>query len=247
MLLPGTLGALLEKDLRVSWREPGLRVLLMSSLVGPLLLLFLVGREGAGPSVGHMVLILSSFVGLSNLGTNAFGFERRGVALLFTFPVERWRILLAKNLGALVFRLPGLVVLMLAEVALAPVVYLPAALSIAVCTFVVCLGLDNYASILFPIAVPKPGSNPLGPTAGARGLGALLASTALLLLSFLASAPFVFLCWLPDLLGEPLLWLASLPLALSGAASVYAFLLAGAARLLSRREPDILERILGEW
>jgi len=68
----------------------------------------------------------------------------------------------------------------------------------------------------------------------------LLAATLVLV------APFAFLAWLPLLLGRPWLWLASLPLALAGAAAVYAMLLAGAARLLERREPELMERILSE-
>jgi hypothetical protein len=71
--------------------------------------------------------------------------------------------------------------------------------------------------------------------------GMLLLGAALLL-----AAPFAFLAWLPLLLGRPLLWLVSLPLALAGAAAVYAMLLAGAARLFSGREPELIERILGE-
>jgi hypothetical protein len=60
------------------------------------------------------------------------------------------------------------------------------------------------------------------------------------------AAPFLFLAWLPLLLGRPLLWLATLPLAVAGASAVYAMLLAGAARVLERREPELMERILSE-
>jgi len=56
----------------------------------------------------------------------------------------------------------------------------------------------------------------------------------------------VFLAWLPMLLERPMLWLFSLPLALAGAGAVYAMLVAGAARVLERREPDLLQRVLGE-
>ena len=42
----------------------------------------------------------------------------------------------------------------------------------------------------------------------------------------------------------PWLWMVTLPLALAGAAAVYAMLVAGAEKLLRRREPDVLERIL---
>jgi hypothetical protein len=56
----------------------------------------------------------------------------------------------------------------------------------------------------------------------------------------------VFLAWLPALLGRRLLWLVCLPLALAGAAAVYALLVGGAERLLVKREPELLERVLGE-
>jgi hypothetical protein len=62
----------------------------------------------------------------------------------------------------------------------------------------------------------------------------------------LLAAPFLFLAWLPLLLARPVLWLATLPLALAGAAAVYAMLLAGAARILERREPELMERMLAE-
>ena len=42
----------------------------------------------------------------------------------------------------------------------------------------------------------------------------------------------------------PWLWAVTLPLALAGAGAVYAMLVAGAEKLLRRREPDVLERIL---
>jgi len=47
-------------------------------------------------------------------------------------------------------------------------------------------------------------------------------------------------------LGRPALWLASLPLGLAGSAAVYGMLVAGAAGLLSRREPELLARVLSE-
>jgi len=58
--------------------------------------------------------------------------------------------------------------------------------------------------------------------------------------------PFAFLVWLPVLMESPLLWLATLPAAILGAAAAYAMLVLGAESLLVRREPELLERILGE-
>ncbi len=247
MLLTGPVGALLEKDLRVAWRDPTLKATLFVSLMGPLVFLILLSQMRSGVFSEASILFLATFVGLSTFGSNALGFERRGVALLLGFPVERFWLLVAKNLAALCYRLPGLILLLLAGLMLAPLVYLPVAFTIALSTQLLAAGVDNYLSILFPAAVPEPGKNPYGgPSAGGRGLGMALLTVALIPVVLLISAPFAFLAWLPMLLRAPGLWLGSLPLALAGAASVYAMLVAGAARLLSRREPELLERILGE-
>ena len=64
--------------------------------------------------------------------------------------------------------------------------------------------------------------------------------------ALVVSSPFVFLAWLPLLLERPWLWTATLPLALAGAGAVYAMLVSAAGGLLQRREPEVLERILGE-
>jgi len=103
-------------------------------------------------------------------------------------------------------------------------------------------GVDNYASILFPLAAPEPGRPP--GAAGGRGLGAVVISALLLTLALVTALPFVLLAWLPRLLSMPWLWLVTLPLALAGAGAVYAMLIAGAEKLLLRREPEVLERIL---
>jgi hypothetical protein len=72
-------------------------------------------------------------------------------------------------------------------------------------------------------------------------LGALM-----LMLVVVLCAPFAFLVWLPVLMDAPALWLATLPLAVLGALAFYAMLVLGAERLLIGREPELLERILGE-
>jgi hypothetical protein len=164
-----------------------------------------------------------------------------------SFPVARWRILVAKNLAAMMFRLPGLAALAAGALLLAPLSYLPVALAIAGVAALAASAVDNYASVLFPTPAPAPGSNPYGGgAAGGRGLGAALLSILLMLGSMLIAAPLVFLIWLPLPLGEPWLWLASVPLGLAGAVSVYGMLVAGAARLLSRRESELLESVLEE-
>jgi ABC-2 type transport system permease protein len=60
--LPGSVGALIEKDLRTAWRDPGLKASLLLGLVGPFLLLFLFSRGSAALDPG-MLLFFSLFVG----------------------------------------------------------------------------------------------------------------------------------------------------------------------------------------
>jgi ABC-2 type transport system permease protein len=245
MPLPGRIGALLEKDLRVAWRDPATKATLFLSCATPLFWLFVFTRTSGGLSPGGL-LMLAMFVGASAFG-NAFGLEGRGIVLLFSFPVERWRLLVAKNLSGFALRLPGLATLLGMGFLLAPPALLPAAATVAVCTFLVAAGGDNYTSILFPIVAARPGHNPYGGSAaGGRGLGAAALGALFFAATLVVASPFVFLAWLPMLLGRPFLWAFSLPLALAGAAAVYAMLVAGAVRVLERREPDLLQRVLGE-
>ena len=167
------------------------------------------------------------------------------ITSLLGFPIERWRLLVAKNLAALAFRAPGLLTVLLVGL-VSPPALLPAAFAILVGTFLIAAGIDNFATILFPITVPEPGRNPYGHASGGRGLGVAIVSMFLLAGAALLSGPFALLAWLPLLLGAPLLWIVTLPLSLAGAAATYAMLVAAAARLLRKREPELIARILGE-
>jgi hypothetical protein len=120
---------------------------------------------------------------------------------------------------------------------------LPAALTAALVAALVAAGVDNFFSILFPVSVPEPGKS-LGAGGGRRGFAAAAMGALMFTGSLVVASPFVVLAWLPLLYGEPLLWLASLPLAVVGAAAVYGMLVAGAAGLLQKREPEVLERML---
>lgn len=247
MWLPGPVGALLEKDLRMTWRDPALKATLLMGLVGPLLFLIFLSQARTQAGAGKGFLMLATLVGISAFGANAFGLERRGISLLLGFPIERWRILVGKNVGAIVLRVPGLLVLLVAGMFLAPLPLLPAAATITVVTLLLSAGVDNFPSILFPTTVPPPGRNPYaGAAAGTRGLGGALLGLLLMAAALFVSSPFVLLAWLPLLLERPWLWAASLPLSVAGAAAVYAMLVSAAAGLLERREPEVLERILGE-
>jgi ABC-2 type transport system permease protein len=246
--LPGRIGALVDKDLRVVWRDPRLKALVLTSLVAPsILLLFAWQGSGGGDGMRPgLLLLLASFSGLSTLGANAFALERRGVQMLFGFPVERFRILVAKNLGQILLRAPGLVVIASATALLASPVYVPAAIVLVLLTQLLAAAADNYLSVLHPVPVPAPGQNPNAPASGTRGLASAAIVTGAMLGALVLSSPFAFLAWLPHLLGERWLWALTLPLAIAGTLAVYGMLTAGAASLLTRREPDLIASVLGE-
>jgi len=147
----------------------------------------------------------------------------------------------AKNIASATLRAPSVLTVLVVSAVLAPAL-LPAAATVAVVGLALSAGIDNYASILIPFPAPEPGRPP--GAAGGRGLGTMLISALLLATALVAASPFVFLAWLPLFLGQARLWAITLPLALAGAGATYAMLVAGAAALLSRREPEVLERIL---
>jgi ABC-2 type transport system permease protein len=246
VLLSGSIGALLEKDLRMVWRDPRQRAVVLTSLVAPLVLLVVVWRGSAGAARPDLLLMVASLVGLSTLGSNAFGLERRSLALLLGFPVDRLFVFVAKNASVLLLRAPAVVMIAAGTAFLAAPRFVPAVVVIVWLTQLLAVATDNFLAILFPVPVPAPGRNPTGATSGARGL-AVAFTTVLAAAAVLAvSLPFAFLAWLPHLLAEHRLWVLTLPLSLAGAVAVYGMLTAGAAALLTRREPDVLARVLGE-
>jgi ABC-2 type transport system permease protein len=244
--LPGAMGALVEKDLRVAWRDPRSKAVTLSSVVGPLVLLLLLGQgspSGVGPA---QLVMVASIAGLGVVGSNALAFERHGLGLLLGFPLDRLALLSAKNLAVVVLRGPALAALSLAALVLAGPLVAAAIATIVLLTQVVASAADNFLQILFPVPVAAAGGNPNAPVSGTRGLGAV--ATALLAMSatLAVAAPFAFLAWLPHMLASPALFALTLPLALAGACAVYFMVTSLAARLLQRREPELLARLRGD-
>jgi ABC-2 type transport system permease protein len=246
MRLPGVVGALVEKDLRVAWRDPRLKALVFTGVIGPLVLLLVLWGGSAGSLGPGVLLAVASFSGLGTLGANAFALERQGLGLLFGFPVDRFSVLLAKNLGVIVLRLPALLAVSAAALVIAGPAFVPAVATVVLLTQVLAAAADNYLSILFPVPVAAAGRDPNAPVSGTRGLGAALVTLVAMAGTLAASLPFVFLAWLPELLGERWLGAITLPLALAGAAGVHFLATTGAARLLARREPELVARMAGE-
>ena len=246
MRLPGVVGALVDKDLRVAWRDHRTKALVFTGVIGPLVLLLLLWQGSAGPLRPGMLLAIASFSGLGVLGSNAFALERQGLGLLLGFPADRFAILVGKNLGVIALRLPALLTVSLATLAVAGPAFVPAVTAVVLLTQVLASAADNYLSILFPFPVAAAGRDPGAPVSGTRGLGAAAMTLLATLATLAASGPFVFLAWLPELLGERWLWVLTLPLALGGALAVHFMATSGAARLLERREQDLVARMAGE-
>jgi ABC-2 type transport system permease protein len=245
MALSGPLGALIEKDLRTAWRDPALRTVFVMGLAGPLLLFFALTRGGGSLGSEAPLFLMASFVGVSNFGANGLALERRGLSLLFSFPIEGWRILVGKNLAMLCFRLPGLLGLLVCALAFASPRNVPGAVTIAAVTLLLSAAADNFMAILFPFPAPAPGQNPYA-SGSRRGLGGALVSLGFLLAAVVVASPFVFLVWLPFLVRVPWLSVMAEPLALAGATAVYGMLVAAAGRVLTKREGALLETVLGE-
>jgi hypothetical protein len=243
--LPGAWGTLLEKDLRLYWRDPRLKGMLLTSVLSPVLLL-LLWRGAAGRPASGFLVFLAAFSGLGALGGNAFAVERRGLLLLLSFPVDRFEMLLGKNLAAMALRLPSLLALAAVAAFLAEPGHLLPLMATALVTLFLGAATDNFLSILYPVPVPEPGRNPHGPLSGSRGLAASFVAAALLAAALTLAAPFVFLAFLPALLGQDPLLPLSAPLAVAGALGLYLLLARGTAAFLSRREPELLARVLAE-
>jgi ABC-2 type transport system permease protein len=246
MRLPGAVGALVEKDLRVAWRDPRLKALVFTGVIGPLVLLLVLWQGSPTALRPGLLLAVASFSGLGALGANAFALERQGLGLLFGFPVDRFLVLVGKNLGVIALRLPALLAVSAATLLIVGPAFVPAVAVVVLLTQILAAAADNDLSTLFPVPVAAAGRDPNAPVSGTRGLGAAAMVLVATAATLLVSAPFVFLAWLPHLLGERWLWALTLPLALAGAVGVYFMATSGAARLLARREPDLVARMAGE-
>jgi hypothetical protein len=180
------------------------------------------------------------------VGSNALALEREGLGLLLGFPLDRLALLVGKNLAVVVLRSPALIALGLAALVIAGPVVAAVVATVVLLTQVLASAADDYLQILAPVPMPAAGRDPNAPVSGTRGLGAVALGLVAMTATLALASPFAFLAWLPQLLGEPWLHLVSLPLSLLGACAVYFLAASGAARLLVRREPELVARLRGE-
>ena len=243
--LPGSIGVVFEKDLLLYWRDPRFKAMVLTSLLSPIVLL-LLWRSAAGRPPNSFLVLLAAFSGLGTLGGNAFALERRGLLLLFGFPTDRFSVLLGKNLAAMALRVPSLLALATVLALAGPGLLLLPTAATAIVAMLMGAATDNVLSILYPVPVPEPGRNPYAGASGGRGLVAVAVTGLLMFVAAALAAPFVFLAFLPVLLEQGRLFLLTVPLALLGASAVYLLVVGAASRLLARREPELLARVLAE-
>jgi ABC-2 type transport system permease protein len=243
--LPGAVGALFEKDLLLYWRDPRFKAMVLTSLLSPVVLL-VIWRSASGQPPTSFLFLLAALSGLGTLGGNAFALERRGLLLLFGFPVDRFAVLLGKNLAAMALRVPSLAALVTVLAFAAPGLMVFPLAATALIAMLMGAATDNVLSILYPVPVPEPGRNPYAAVSGSRGLVAAAVTALLLSVAAALAVPFWFLAFLPVWLERGRLLLLTVPLALVGASAVYLLAVGVASWLLARREPELLARVLAE-
>lgn len=240
--LPPAVQALAIKDLRYFWRDPQLKVSLLSKY--GFLLFFLVTtvlnrRGGGAPSWAALWLPLLAAFDAMTLAFNMFGWERRGLGTLFLFPTPPRQILRGKNLAiaalALVETLIWAVVLL---VLTASELVVPA-LVVSLGTLAVTLAAGNLSSVLRPYYVPANRRGGLSGSSSERGFASALWSFLLLGIVALLLLPLAAVVIVPWLLAMAWLWVVAVPVGLLYAGVLYRLSLGRAADLLARREPEI--------
>jgi len=156
-LLGDPLGVLLEKEMRYLLRAARFRMLFLASCAIGLVMARAFNRGGAGPSWGPSFLTPASAYTLLMLGEvciwNVFGFDRSAAQMYFVAPVPFARVLMAKNLAAILWIGLAQTTTILLCVALKFPVTLPLAGDTAAVTAVVTIYLlsaGNYMSITNP-------------------------------------------------------------------------------------------------
>jgi len=241
-LLPDPLGALAEKEIRYYARSPRFRFLfLMGCSFGIVAWVPLLLRRGASPDgLQSSFLTVLSLYSLLLLGQitflNSFGLDRSAARYFFWLPVGASRILLAKNLAAVLFLLVEVLVLG-GICAVLRVVVTPwqvvEALAVALIASLYVASAGNFASVMFatglsPERVSRGGAG--------RGIQGLLAFLYPVLISPILAAYLARYYW--DSVKGFLLLLA---MAAAGGVALYGVTLPLAARLGWQRRERLLQ------
>lgn len=244
-LIPDAALAIAQKDARYLWRDPQLKAALLSSLF--LLVLVVLPNFGFDRGTGfglqpQRVLFtpLPTLAVVFNLSLNALGMERRGLQMLYLFPVRPLYIFWGKNLavGAVTF---GAQVVLATAMAAITGGWLNVAPTLVggLAAILVLLGCGNVTSVLVPFHMRDlhTGNANLAAENGClRSVISLLtlATAGVMLL------PVIALVFLPIQFETRIVLIVTLPLALLYGIVVHQLATRRIAPRLLNRGPEIL-------
>jgi len=181
----------------VPWASPQTSAIAMTSfqsllrapeakmvLIMPLVMLcvfggMLIGRQEVMPSflrplTGLGILAISMF-SLAQLAMNMFGLDRYGFKTYIMMPVQRWQVLLGKNLSLMPFFVGMTLIMLVLSQVMMPmsVLHLLATLILMVPSSLIFLAIGNYVSVLVPVAMMHGSMKPMQPKIGTMLLQAL--------------------------------------------------------------------------
>ena len=254
-LIPEPAGAMALATLRSMLRAPEVKMaLVMNVVVFGIIGSGMFMRNRGAPPFEYRPLLASgavavTFLGLTQLLFNHFGYDRTGFRALALLPTPRRQILLGKNLALSVLAFIVFSCFLVLATALAHLRFLDvlaAGLSFVI-VFLLMSTLGNLASILVPYRV----------AAGAKKPTKMKAVTALMVfISHISSMLAILPAFLPPLLGMLIAHFTPLPAPAATllcatvlatlAALLYWLTLAPLGRLMERRETKILEVVTQE-
>ena len=249
--LPDELSAVVEKEIRYASRNAQLRMLAFMPLILIALRLINSKRFGSGMRsdgraaadfltyAGGMMAtggVLYVFLLLAGLSCNQFAFEEGGMRTFILAPIERWKILLGKNIAITALALLFSTILLFINAVLFRDID-AGVLLFAALSFVCLASLMSIVGNWFSINFPKRMA--FGKRLNVSGVAGLLLIPLMILL---AVPPFISI--LAGYLARSLLieyaTLASLALLTIG---LYMFLIVYQGRSLERREIEILDAV----
>lgn len=182
-LLPRTrLGAVAAKELHYLVRDPRRRVLLLSSLVLPVAMVFPVIARSGPLEPRTTLAALGVTLATGQIALNQFGLDGTALWLNVAAANDTSADLTGKNLAVLLTVLP---LVLLTAVVLATItggwVYVPLVLVLAVAVSGVQLGVGNVTSVRVPQPVPESSTNAWAANTGQGCAGAVLVLAAFFL------------------------------------------------------------------
>lgn len=236
LLPPGQVQALAAKDVRYLWRIPQQRIawIVLPVLLVVMLLVFTLGLGLGGPQLTLVVALVPVVLGLNAF--NSFGYDRDATWLYVAAGTRGLTAVAAKNLAALVFLAPMVVIAAIALAAItAGAAFVPAALLGAVGMFGLTAAVANATSVWMPFGMPETPTNMWNTSSGQGCATMLLQMVAFMALGVLL-LPTTIAAWV--LRDQPAgLALVGAATAAGGALVWWVSLLI-ADRHLTRRRPE---------